>query len=432
MQKMTYADRSKQAQSKNIEMVGYSDLKNKGDGLQIAGQKIGSKQYIYVGHFWSGGVTIVDATNPSSPEVVGNIPSPDGNTWNIKVCVADNIAVIPCELNFFKPVLEGEGKYTPGVGIYDVSDPHAPKKLSFFETGGWGVHRSWWDGGHYVYLSGGVHGIKGASGHGTAGVTRELLTLDISNPSEPKVVSRYMLPGQLSTDSGSRWKPGDTYYVHEPMIHGKRAYVAYWDLGFAIFDLSDPAKPKLLSHTQPYPETSGGNIHTTLPLPDRHLLVITEECMANFGHEPTKYVKVYDIKDEARPKYLSSFPVPKPPSGSPYKTFIEKGDRFGPHCIHQNRNNSMVRSDKIYATYCNAGIRIFDIKDPRNPRESGYFIPPDPEKIYDPRPYDRNFSIFNGGSKIICTQDVYVDERGYTYITDTNAGLYILKETKGS
>jgi len=432
MQKTIFAEKSKKAQSKNLEMVGFSDLKNKGDALQIAGQKIGSKQYVYAGHYWTGGVTCVDVTDPTDPEVVANIPSPDTNTWNIKVTVADNIAVIPCELNFFKPTLDGTGKYTPGVGIYDVSDPHAPKKLCFLKTGGWGVHRSWWDGGKYAYLSAGLDGVRGASGHGSEGITRELLTLDMSNPSEPEVVNRYMLPGQLSTDPGSKWKPGQTYYVHEPQVYGKRAYVAYWDLGFAIFDISDPTKPKLLSHQQPYPENSGGNMHTTLPLPDRNLLIITEENTAALGHEATHYVKVYDIKDETKPKFLSSCPTPKPPAGSPYKTFVEKGDRFGPHCIHQNRTNSMIRSDKIYATYCNAGLRIYDIKDPRNPRESAYFIPPDPEKIYDPRPYDRLFDIFHGGSRIISTQDVFVDERGYIYITDMNAGMYILKETKGS
>ncbi len=402
------------------------------DALQVVGQKIGSKQYLYVGHFWSGGVSILDITEPTTPNVIGFLPSPDANTWNIKVQVGDNILAVPSELNFFLPQLSGEGKYTPGISFYDVSDPHSPKKLSFFKTAGWGTHRSWWEGGKYGYFSAGVEGLKGASAHGAEGITRELLTLDLSNPAEPKPVSRFMLPGQLSSDRGSKWKQGDTYYVHEPSVVGKRAYVAYWDLGFAILDMSDPGSPSVISHVQPFPEKSGGNTHTTLFLPDRNILVVPDECTANFCYEGPKYVWLYDVKNEGKPRPVSTLPVPKPPAGSPYKTFCEKGDRFGPHCVHQNRKNSMVSSDTIYATYCNAGLRIYDISNARKPREKGYFIPPNPERIIDPRPYDREFDIFSGGSRIACTQDVFVDDRGYIYITDTNAGLYILKEGRGS
>jgi hypothetical protein len=427
-----YDSKVKGAQSSNVDFVGYSDMNGRPDSLQIAGQKIGSKQYLYVGHFWSGGVSILDVTTPDNPEVIGFIPSPGPNTWNIKVLVQDNLAIIPCELNFFLPTLIGDGKYDPGIGFYDVSDPRAPKKLGFFKTGGWGVHRSWYEGGRYGFFSAGVDGVKGACSHGSEGVTRELLTLDLSNPAEPKPVSRFMLPGQLRHDAGSRWKPGDTYYVHEPVVAGKRAYVAYWDLGLAILDMSDLGHPEVLGRYCSYPEESGGNTHTCLPLPDRHLLVVTDECTANLCHEGPKHIALFDIKDEANPKRVSTLPVPTPPPGSPYKTFCEKTDRFGPHCIHQNRKGSKISSDTIYATYCNAGLRVYDISDPYRPREKGYFIPPDPEKIIDPRPYDREFDIFHGGSRIVCTEDVFVDDRGYIYITDTNAGLYILKETKAS
>ena len=432
MSKLSTLQELKGVDSKNVEVVGYSNMKGRPDGLQIVGQKVSSRQYIWVGHFWTGGATALDVTDPKHPQVVSHIRSPDGNTWNIKVQYADNVLAVPCELNFFLPELKNGGKYTPGIGFYDVSDPRSPKKLSFFKTGGWGVHRSWWAGGRYGYFSAGVDGLKGACSHGAEGVTRELLTLDLKDPAAPEPVSRFMLPGQLSTDPGSNWKLGDTYYVHQPIVSGKRAYVAYWDLGFAILDINDPAAPSVISHLQPYPKKSGGNTHTTLPLPGRHLLVVSDECTANYCHEGPKYVWVYDIKDESRPRAISTLPVPKPPAGSPFKSYCDKGDRFGPHCLHENKKGSKVSSDTIYATYCNAGLRIYSIRDPHHPRERAHFIPPNPTKIVDPRPYDREFDIFAGGSRVACTQDVFVDDRGYIYITDTNLGLYILKETKGS
>ena len=37
-------------------------------------------------------------------------------------------------------------------------------------------------------------------------------------------------------------------------------------------------------------------------------------------------------------------------------------------------------------TYYNAGVRIFDIVDPFQPREVGYYVPLNPERMMDPRP----------------------------------------------
>ena len=35
------------------------------------------------------------------------------------------------------------------------------------------------------------------------------------------------------------------------------------------------------------------------------------------------------------------------------------------------------------------GLRIYDIKNPRLPKEVGWFIPPTPTKRYGPLPYDK-------------------------------------------
>jgi hypothetical protein len=78
------------------------------------------------------------------------------------------------------------------------------------------------------------------------------------------------------------------------------------------------------------------------------------------------------------------------------------------------------QADLIYLTYFNAGLRIFDIKDPRLPEEVGWFIPPTPTKRYGPLPYDKLVSQ---------TEDVLVDTRGNIYITDKNWGLFILRYT---
>jgi hypothetical protein len=156
---------------------------------------------------------------------------------------------------------------------------------------------------------------------------------------------------------------------------------------------------------------------------------VIEENTANFGGEGLKSIWLWDIADEEHPEPISKMPVPTPSSDEPYETYLERGDRFGPHCIHENHANMLRSIDRVYATYCNAGLRIYDITDAARPREVASFVPPDPASITDPRPYDREFDIFHGGSRVACTQDVLVDPRGYIYLSGTNDGIWIVKES---
>ena len=77
-----------------------------------------------------------------------------------------------------------------------------------------------------------------------------------------------------------------------------------------------------------------------------------------------------------------------------------------------------VSEDLIFATYHNAGLRIFDLRNPFEPKQAGFFVPPPPERIVDQRP---------NPAKVIQSCDVFVAASGLMYMTDTNAGLYILE-----
>jgi len=111
-----------------------------------------------------------------------------------------------------------------------------------------------------------------------------------------------------------------------------------------------------------------------------------------------------------------------PPPGYPLADFCDKG-RFGPHnhatTIQWNRFVEK-QGDLVYLTYFTAGLRIYNIADPRAPKEVGYFIPPDPVKRYGPRP---------AGGLVVNTEDALIDTRGYIYITDRNQGVWILRYT---
>jgi hypothetical protein len=111
-----------------------------------------------------------------------------------------------------------------------------------------------------------------------------------------------------------------------------------------------------------------------------------------------------------------------PPKDAPYTDFCDKGGRFGPHNTNQEQHLRDVekQGDLIYLTYFNAGLRIFDIQDPRLPKEVGWFIPPTPTKRIGPMP---RTTLVNQ------TEDVLVDTRGNIYITDKQWGLFVLRYT---
>ena len=59
-----------------------------------------------------------------------------------------------------------------------------------------------------------------------------------------------------------------------------------------------------------------------------------------------------------------------------------------------------------------------DIANPFSPREVGFFVPPAPERMFDPRP---------NRPQVIQSCDCFVDAEARMYVTDSNAGLYILQ-----
>ncbi len=85
---------------------------------------------------------------------------------------------------------------------------------------------------------------------------------------------------------------------------------------------------------------------------------------------------------------MSLFPLPVPPKDAPYTDFCDKGGRFGPHNTNLEYHLPDVekQANLVYLTYFNAGLRIFDIEDPRMPKEVGWFIPPTPTKRIGPIP----------------------------------------------
>ncbi|MGH8662628.1 MAG: LVIVD repeat-containing protein, partial [Burkholderiales bacterium] len=145
---------------------------------------------------------------------------------------------------------------------------------------------------------------------------------------------------------------------------------------------------------------------------DRDLLVVLDEAVLDHQEDGVKNIWVFDNRDRSNPSIIATFPQP---AEADYRN---KGGHFGPHNLHENRPGSFVSSEIVFATYQNAGVRAFDIRDPRRPVEIGALVPPAPARLFDHRP---------NRAKVIQTADVFVDRNGLIYITDYNAGLYIVE-----
>lgn len=73
----------------------------------------------------------------------------------------------------------------------------------------------------------------------------------------------------------------------------------------------------------------------------------------------------------------------------------------------------------IYLTHFTAGLRVFDIKDPHLPVETGWFIPPEPTRRRGPQPRTKLVQL---------TEDVQVEARGNICST-APWGLWIVRYT---
>jgi hypothetical protein len=392
-----------------VEVVGYSDLDGR-PAFKMGLQQAGGRWYLYLGHLWHRGWTVCDVTDAAVPRVVRFVEGPD-NTWTCQMQVADGRMVAGLER--IPPAWGGDpGRpHDTGVLVFDLRDPESPRLAGHFRTGGSGTHRNYYDGGRYVHLAAGLPGYEG----------NVYQVVDLAEPSSPKEVGRWWVPGQWR-DGGESGAPRDTSLHGGPYVEGQRAYLPYGGAGLVILDVADPGKPRLVSQlgfSPPFLSFIG--VHTAVPLPERRLVAVNSEAIAEDCAEPANFAGLVDVSDEARPRFLSYFPVPAPPAGAPWKNFCERGGRFGPHNQHQPQHQPALAPvrDLVYLTYFNAGLRVIDISDPRLPREVGFFVPPDPTARRGLLPR----------TLVAQSEDVLVDARGFIYVTDKNHGLYVLKQT---
>jgi hypothetical protein len=397
---------------RGLRHLSYSDIGGRPDSVQV----MLSHGYAYVGHAFNDGVTVLDASDPRRLKPVHHFSTPFTRTHHLQTAGDYLLLVNGANLarsqsydnsrDYFENTLADSltkpEPFRAGLSIFDLArDPARPREIAFLEMPGIGVNRLWWAGGRYAYVS--AH-FDGFTDH-------ILCIVDLQNITRPKIVSRWWLPGMnRAAGEVSTAPPGKRYALHHMIVAGTLGYAAWRDGGFTIHDVSDATNPRLLSHinwSPPYP----GGTHTPLPLPNRQLAIVADESNADFCAKGIFYTWVIDVRAPENPVPIATLPTP---TGRDYCAM----GNFGPHNLHENRPESFVSEETIFATYHDAGVRVFDIRDAHAPREIASWIPPMPARMLDPRPNVVRSAL---------TCDCYVTREGLVYVTDWNAGLHVLE-----
>src|SRR5262249_49509297 len=131
--------------------------------------------------------TAVDVSDPRKPKVVAQTELPQSHMRSNSLEVVGDIMAVAYQC-------QQPGQKPAGLELFDISTPEKPKSIAFVDRSGAksrGVHQLWFCDGEYVHM---------ASGAGDF-VTHNQLddqcyqVFDVRNPSAPKEVGRWWMPG---------------------------------------------------------------------------------------------------------------------------------------------------------------------------------------------------------------------------------------------
>src|SRR3984893_2939950 len=211
---MRMTDLPKPDHARKMRLLGHSDQGGRADGVQIMVER----GFAYVGHMFSKGFSIIDVRDPRAPKAVNYVAAPPG-TWNIHLQThGDLLLVINAKDMFAEAAFADERAYyrsqvgdivgtvvgtadakaatrdwTAGLAVYDISTPGAPQRIGFMPVEGGGIHRIWYTGGRWAYVSALLDGFTDYI----------FMTVDMSDPTKPKGAGRYWLPG-MNTAAGEK------------------------------------------------------------------------------------------------------------------------------------------------------------------------------------------------------------------------------------
>jgi hypothetical protein len=423
----------------NMAAVGHNDIGGRGFNADVWVHD----QHAYVGHWgftdWAtgndrfcptdpkNGVAVLDATDPSDPEMVSRLRNPEGTSAEdvvvheiggrdvgvsgIQVCGGSRY-----DTDFFR-----------GLILWDVTDPSNPVELGRIDTGCCtrGVHEFEIEdrpdlGRTFAYAT--VPDSEKPDPLTTSGLRDEgsrgdFRLIDITDPANPTEVSTW----GVHQDLGGPLGPGqgcdaDPDYGHgaEPSDDGKTAFLSYWDSGFIAVDVTDPTQPTFRGATD-YADDEDGDAHSSSFDDARGLLFTADEdfCKTSGPEIETGYgyLRVFDYGDLAAPTQIGEYRTPNSQGTA--------DQAAGDYVIH----NPLVVGTDVYISWYSDGIRVVDASDPTHPEEVAHFVPPAGKNPVKPS----QRGVLTNTPQVWGV--AYEESRDLVYASDMNTGLWILERT---
>lgn len=274
-----------------------------------------------------------------------------------------------------------------GVTFFDVSDPENPEELGFYDAGS-GIHNHYVAGDH-AYLTVNEDRLVDTDGDGQPdeivvfGETR-LEVVDVGDPDNPTKAGEWRLRNHFPALANAWINP-----CHDVVVEDDLAYVAWWDAGTFVFDVSDPGTPELLSRFDqsadadvevgavPLADAGDafpleryltmtadriGNAHLAKPSHDGDYvfvnaetyphLVLDDPSTADYGG-----IRVYDVTDFDDPELVARMHPPADPD------------------VMRTSHNFTVTANRLDSAWYGGGVRVFDVTNPERPEEIANYRP---------------------------------------------------------
>jgi hypothetical protein len=424
------------------------------------------------------GTSIIDVSDVAHTKFLAHIPGPPGpvaaaGAQMVRVCAG---SVLPHGQKGKWYLLRAYGNVGTDEAhqVWDVTDPAKPALITTVVAGLSNTHKSWWECDTGIaYLVAG----SASDGWHQSGSKQHLKIYDLSDPAHPVYIRDFGLVGQQPSADVDHAQsctnaPGPNCFegttnppsgIHGPVSAGtqvNRVYMPYGVGANGVIQIVD--RDKLLNGckrpgaaadcpTNPseadllYPQVgyiamnreNGGHSSVPVlgvPMPEQQsgyadgtpqkknlLIVASEETANNCRNQQPHEAWILDITDEAAPWPIATLNVPPMPGD-----FCNKGARFGAHAVTEAIYPPYY-GKLIGVSWFNAGARIWDIRDPKNPQPIAYYIQaPNRNTI-------ASCATIEGQSKCQnAAMNDYVewDDRGYIYAADrAGTGVTILSLT---
>ena len=375
------------------------------------------------------GVRIIDVSDLTAPEVVGAIATGEefagtdtDSVWAGFVesdVFTGDLAVVAVSLCDNREPARFQDGFR-GLALYDVTDPAMPELLAVHDSG----ERT--QGFHEIDVAVTAEGrvlvaatamqsflhTKGASG--------DVRIIEITDPTNPQQLADwdYRRVMELDPELMSARHEHQQRHAHTVTFAGEGTslWVALWDAGAVLLDVSDPAIPVAIDWVEVV-ASAEGNVHSITSDSEAGLVVISSEDLyplAEDGHAAGwGYQVILDLAGNLVGKFEAT----------------TSGDRANDEEValdgYYTAHAAQLVDERAYSAWYSSGVRIVDLADPSRPVEIGSFVPP---PVPDPQGY---WVAPDGTVRMAMVWDVYVLD-DVMYVSDMNTGLWIVRYTEDS